>query len=43
MAIDRDLQREILIKLSEKYPDRLDVQQWAREVPTLRANLYYLY
>lgn len=43
MAIDRDLQREILIRLSEKYPDRLDLQQWAREVPTLRANLYYLY
>lgn len=42
MVIDRALQREILTKLSEHFPRRIDVQQWNREQPALTPNLHYL-
>lgn len=42
MILDRKLQNEILTKLSEVYPDELDIQDWQAKVPELRANLYYL-
>lgn len=42
MIINRTLQHEILTKLSEHFPRRIDVQQWNREEPTLTPNLHYL-
>ncbi len=42
MGIDRSLQHEILMRLSEHFPRRFDVQQWNRDQPALTPNLHYL-
>lgn len=42
MKLDRDLQRVILTKLSDIYPEGMDVQKMVGENPDMSPNLFYL-
>ena len=42
VKLDRELQRELLKKLADVYPERMDMQQQARENEDVRPNLFYL-
>ena len=42
MKLDRALQRELLNKLSEVYPEGLNTQPLVKENPDVASNLFYL-